>query len=173
MKSQANRKIVLVGFMGTGKSTVSRLIADELGWERFDSDEEIERSEGKRISELFIIGGEAGFREIESQTIARLLQRPEQAVIATGGGAVLLERNRELMLENSFVAALHADAEQIIARVKSDSSRPLLQGDVAANVHRIMEQRKHAYDFAHLVLDTTALSVNETAALIIEQLHSR
>lgn len=173
MKSQANRKIVLVGFMGTGKSTVSRLIADELGWERFDSDEEIERSEGKRISELFGISGEAGFREIESQTIARLLLRPEQAVIATGGGAVLLERNRELMLENSFVAALHADAEQIIARVKSDSSRPLLQGDVEANVHRIMKQRKHAYDFAHLVLDTTALSVNETAALIIKQLHSR
>ncbi|MFX3633385.1 MAG: shikimate kinase [Candidatus Pristimantibacillus sp.] len=173
MKSLANGKIVLVGFMGTGKSTVSRLIADELGWQRFDSDEEIERSESKRIAEIFEIGGEAGFREIESQTIAALLLRPEQAVIATGGGAVLLERNRERMLENSFVVALYADAEQIIARVKSDSSRPLLQGDVATNVHRIMEQRKHAYDFAHLILDTTTLSVNETAALIIEQLHSR
>ncbi|MFF2484180.1 shikimate kinase [Paenibacillus sp. NPDC058071] len=171
MERQAHRKIVLVGFMGTGKSTVSKLIAERLGWERFDSDEEIERRERKQIPQLFETVGEAGFREIESSVIDTLLSGPNDAVIATGGGAVLLERNRERMLANSYVVALTASAERIITRVKSDTSRPLLQGDVAANVHRIMEQRKHAYDFAHLKLDTSGMSAFEAADAIMERIN--
>ncbi|MFF2093546.1 shikimate kinase [Paenibacillus sp. NPDC058174] len=170
---EANGKIVLVGFMGTGKSTVSRLLADKLGWARYDSDEEIERLEGRKISDIFAAEGEAGFRAIESKTLISLLEAGGNAIIATGGGAVLLEGNRSAMLDNSFVVALKADAEHIISRVKSDTSRPLLQGDVAANVNRIMEARKHAYDFAHLQMDTTALTANEAAEAILLQLHSR
>lgn len=170
MNQEAGRhgKIVLVGFMGTGKSTVSRLLAEQLGYARFDTDEEIERSQGKRVAELFADIGEAGFRDLESGMIQELLSRKEPAIIATGGGAVLREANREAMLSGSLVVALKASAEQIIARVQSDSSRPLLQGDVAANVNRIMEQRRHAYDFAHLVLDTTSLNVHAVCATILQ-----
>lgn len=159
--------------MGTGKSTVSQLLSKKLGWIRYDSDEEIERTEQKRIAELFEAGGEAGFREVESRVICSLLELEEQAVIATGGGAVLLDCNRKAMLDNSLVVSLTADANQIIERVKSDRSRPLLQGDVASNVLRIMEQRRHAYDFAHLVLDTTTLTPAEVADIIIERLYNQ
>ncbi|MUT66769.1 AAA family ATPase [Paenibacillus sp. NEAU-GSW1] len=170
---RANNKIVLVGFMGTGKSTVSRLLADKLGWLRFDSDEEIERSEGRKISSIFQSEGEQAFRQIESSVLAKLLDADNNAVIATGGGAVLLERNRDAMLSHSSVIALMADAEHIIERVKSDTSRPLLKGDVAANVRRILDERKHAYDFAHLKLDTNALSAVEAAEAIIRFVENR
>ncbi|CAM3356094.1 shikimate kinase [Paenibacillus lupini] len=163
------RKIVLVGFMGTGKSTVSRLLAEQLGCSRYDSDEVIEQTEGT-ISKLFETYGEAGFRDIESKVLDSLLEVDARSIIATGGGAVLREHNREAMLKHGFVVALTADAEHIINRVKSDTTRPLLQGDVAANVHRIMEQRKHAYDFAHLQLDTTSLTPQEAAEVILQAL---
>lgn len=155
--------------MGTGKSTVSRLLAEQLGCSRYDSDEVIEQTEGK-ISKLFETYGEAGFRDIESKVLDSLLEAKGRSIIATGGGAVLREHNREAMLKHGFVVALTADAEHIIDRVKSDTARPLLQGDVAANVHRIMEQRKHAYDFAHLQLDTTSLTPQEAAEVILQAL---
>lgn len=164
---QRTSKIVLVGFMGTGKSTVSRLLAEQLGWSRYDSDEVIEQTEGT-ISKLFETLGEAGFRDIESKVLCSLLESGESAVIATGGGCVLRELNRESMLKHGFVVALTADAEHIIERVKADAARPLLQGDIAANVHRIMEQRKNAYDFAHLRLDTTSLTPQEAADRIVK-----
>ncbi|SFD61202.1 shikimate kinase [Paenibacillus catalpae] len=169
---QRTSKIVLVGFMGTGKSTVSRLLAEQLGWSRYDSDEVIEETEGK-ISKLFETYGEAGFRDIESKVLVSLLEAKESSVIATGGGCVLMEHNREFMLKHGFVVALTADAEHIIERVKSDTSRPLLQGDIAANVHRIMEQRKHAYDFAHLRLNTTSLTPQQAADMIMKALQDK
>ncbi|MCM3626364.1 shikimate kinase [Paenibacillus glycanilyticus] len=169
---QRTSKIVLVGFMGTGKSTVSRLLAEQLGWSRYDSDEVIEETEGT-ISTLFETLGEAGFREIESRVLVSLLEAEESSIIATGGGCVLMEQNRETMLKHGFVVALTADAEHIIERVKSDTARPLLQGDIAANVHRIMEQRKNAYDFAHLRLDTTSLTPQEAADMIMRALQEK
>lgn len=161
-------KLVLIGFMGTGKSSVSRLLADKLGCPRIDSDEEIERSENRKISEIFASDGEKGFRTIETSVLKRLLTSKEPAVIATGGGAVLLEENRNMMLENGFVTALHASPEQIIARVSADSSRPLLQGDLHDRVHTLLEQRKGLYDFAHLSVDTTELTVEEVVDQILK-----
>jgi len=162
-------KLVLVGFMGTGKSTVSKLLAERLNWRRIDSDEEIVLRAGKTIPELFAEGGEPLFRDKETDTLRALLSMDEPAVIATGGGAVLRERNRVLMLKQAFVVALKADEEHIISRVGNDSSRPLLQGDAAANVRRLLEERRAAYDFAPLVVDTTGLSPEEVCAAIIEQ----
>jgi shikimate kinase len=171
-KEQQN-KIVLVGFMGTGKSTVSRLLSGMLEWPRIDGDEEIERREGKAISAIFAESGETHFRTIETQTLQALLEANEPAIIATGGGAVLSPYNCELMLQKAFVVALKASPDHIIARVKSDTTRPLLQGDIRERVETLLEQRKDAYDFAHLVLDTTGRTAEEVASAIAQELRER
>ncbi|WP_169083197.1 shikimate kinase [Paenibacillus sp. PL91] len=163
------KKLVLIGFMGTGKSTVSKLLAEKLGWKRVDGDEEIERLENRLISDIFAADGEAGFRVIETNVLETILASEESSVIATGGGAVLSEINRELMLSKGFVVALKASPEQIIARVKTDTARPLLQGDAEERVNLLLEQRKHAYDFAHLTIDTTNMSAEEVVAAILTQ----
>ncbi|QAY65474.1 shikimate kinase [Paenibacillus protaetiae] len=166
--SAVTNKIVLVGFMGTGKSTVSRLLADELGWQRIDSDEEIVRREGRTVASIFEEHGEAGFRQIESEVIASIMNAPEPAVVATGGGAPLAAANREAMLAGGYVVALKADAAHIISRVKADTARPLLAGDAESRVPLLLEQRKTLYDFAHHMIDTTELTAEEVAALIVK-----
>lgn len=169
MERQPCNKLVLIGFMGTGKSTVSRLLAEELGWKRVDGDEEIERLENKLISNIFATEGEASFREIETKVLDMILASEDSCVVATGGGAVLSSTNRELMLSKGYVVALKASPEQIMARVKTDNARPLLQGDAEERVNMLLEQRKHAYDFAHLTIDTTSMSAEEVVATILEQ----
>lgn len=168
-KSGSSSKIVLVGFMGTGKSTVSKLLAEQLGWRRIDSDEQIERQSGKKISELFAEGGETYFRDIEAETLRSILESDEPAVVATGGGAVLRESNRTHMLRYAFVVALKADESQIVARVQNDTSRPLLQGNAAANVRRLLDERRTAYDFATVSIDTTGLTPDAVCRLIVDQ----
>lgn len=167
MNSKAPAKIILVGFMGTGKSTVSKLLSAQLGWKCVDIDEEIEQRAGKRISEIFAEGGEEAFRNIESEVLASILsEATSNAVIATGGGAVLRPINREVMLQYGFVVGLKADAEQIIARVSADTNRPLLEGDPSARVNMLLEQRKHAYDFAHYSVDTTHMTEEQVVHAI-------
>lgn len=159
--------IVLVGFMGTGKSTVAARLAARLGIERVDLDEAVEHEAGCTIAELFDTRGEAYFRDLESSMLERLLASDQPIVLATGGGAVLREANRAAMLRSGFVAALTASPEQIIARVAGDPSRPLLRGDVEERVHRLLEERKNAYDFAHIKIDTTDMTPAEVADRIL------
>lgn len=164
-------KLVLIGFMGTGKSSVSRELSAQLGWPRIDSDEDIVRRAGKSIADIFAHEGESRFRDIESDCLSDILLQSEPAIVATGGGAVLRESNREAMLAGSFVVALTADAESIIARVSQDEGRPLLQGDARERVYKLLEQRKGLYDFAHLIIDTTGLSVKDVAGRIINHMN--
>ncbi|MFD1955118.1 shikimate kinase [Paenibacillus thailandensis] len=161
-------KIVLVGFMGTGKSTVSRLLADELGWLRIDTDDEIVEREGRPIAAIFAEAGEESFRRIESEVIESVMNAPGPAVVATGGGAPLAERNRQAMLARGYVVALKADASHIIARVQADPARPLLAGDAENRVPLLLEQRRSVYDFAHSIIDTTSMTAEEVAAAIME-----
>lgn len=169
MGRQQLSKLVLIGFMGTGKSTVSKLLSEKVGCTRIDGDEEIEKLENKRVSDIFASDGEAGFRIIETKVLGTILEREDTCVVATGGGAVLSPINRELMLKNGFVVALKASPDQIIARVKTDPERPLLQGDAEERVNLLLKQREHAYDFAHFTIDTTNMSVEEVVAAILEQ----
>lgn len=171
MEEKQQTHIVLVGFMGTGKSTIGELLARRLGCSLIGIDEEIERRAGQRIAEIFAVKGEAAFRAGETEALMDALHSHKRQVISTGGGAVLAQRNRELMLSHGLVIALKADAEQIIARVSKDSSRPLLQGDVRERVYKLLEDRKEAYDFAHLTIDTTRLSVNEVVEQIWNHIH--
>ncbi len=162
------RNIVLVGLMGTGKSSVGQALASKLNWVFEDTDAAIERAQGMSITRMFAELGEPFFRQAESETIERTLQGVHQ-VIATGGGAVLTERNRMLMQRGGLVVALKASAETIIERVRSDQSRPLLQGGVEERVRHIMESRRHAYDFADLHVDTDGKTVGQ----IVDEICSR
>lgn len=170
---QRSETICLVGFMGTGKSTISKLLAEQLGCRRVDSDEEIERRIGCSISAYFAAEGEAAFRKLESEVLAGLLQEYTGGVISTGGGAVLAEYNRALMLANSFVVALKATDSDIIARTSHDATRPLLAGDGKQKALRLLEARRHAYDFAHFSVDTSSLTPEQAAAAIVAELEAR
>jgi shikimate kinase len=163
------RNVILVGFMGTGKSTVGKLLAERLKWSFTDMDEWIEREQKTRIRELFRLHGEAHFRTLESDALRRLLLGEKQ-ILATGGGAVLAQENRTTMLKNGFVVALTADSETIIHRVSSDQNRPLLQGNLEERVHMLLKERIHAYEFAHTAVNTTGLSVAEIVEQIIKRM---
>ncbi|MGN7765695.1 shikimate kinase [Paenibacillus sp. 22594] len=161
-----NKNIILVGMMATGKSTVGALLAEELGYELVDLDHVIIQNEGRSIAELFAEGGEEYFRKIESAVLKEMLEG-EGRIISTGGGAVLVPGNAEIMLQKGLVVALTATEEEIIARVSGDENRPLLAGNAQERVRAILEQRRDAYRFAHCTVDTTELSVAEVSECIL------
>lgn len=165
------KNIILVGFMGTGKSAVAAVLADKLGWSMVDTDERIVSEAGMSIPDIFERFGEPRFRELESEVLRRVTMQNRQ-VIATGGGAVLAEQNRRQMLENGLVVALVADPETIIQRVGADANRPLLKGDARKRVYEMMEQRKDAYRFAPVTIDTTGKSIGQVADLILREWQS-
>ncbi|MBB6677257.1 shikimate kinase [Cohnella lubricantis] len=155
--------------MGTGKSTVSQLLAKRLGWTRIDTDEEIVRRAGKSIPDIFASDGEQMFRDMESRVLRELLEESGR-VVATGGGAVLREENRRSMRAGGWVVALAADKPSLLARVAAGgdaAGRPLLAGDAEARIDALLAARRHAYDFAHATVDTSRLSPEEVAELLL------
>jgi shikimate kinase len=165
---KSRRNVILVGFMGTGKSTVSRLLAESLGWPSVDIDEEIVRRAGKSIPQIFADDGEMAFRDSESAALQSVLAGSRQ-VVATGGGAVLRDANRRAMLAGGWVVALTADKATLVQRVTGGAAagtRPLLAGDAEAKVTELLAARRHAYDFAHAAVDTSKRQPADIAALL-------
>lgn len=152
--------------MGTGKSTVGAVLAQMAGYRLIDLDERIEEETKCTIPELFAHQGEQFFRDTESALLRSVLQEGE-VVLATGGGAVLREENRSVMLGHGWVVALTADLESILERVGEDPNRPLLAGGARDRVSVLLEERKHAYDFAHLKIDTAGKSPDTLASEIL------
>lgn len=167
MKTPKQRNIILIGFMGTGKSTVGQAIADTLHYQFVDTDALVEKKAGCKISEIFASQGEAHFRQLEHEVMKEILQH-DQLVVSTGGGSVLREDNCAVMLANGQVIALTADTDHIIQRVSQDPNRPLLQGNVEERVHTLMAERKDAYQFADMTIDTTDVSVEDIVRIIQE-----
>jgi shikimate kinase len=145
-----DRPIVLVGLMGAGKTTVGRRLAKRLGLPFADSDEEIERSSGYTIAEIFERFGESAFRDGERRTIHRLIDgRPK--VIAIGGGAFMDESTRALILSRCTAIWLDADVEILVGRLRRLGHRPLLHGrDPRAVIEGLAELRNPVYAQAHL-----------------------
>ncbi|GAA0832135.1 shikimate kinase [Bifidobacterium pullorum subsp. gallinarum] len=160
------KNIILIGMMGTGKSTVGRLVADSLGYTLIDLDTEIEKLDGRTIPEMFEADGESYFREAESAALRSVLLR-KGIVVASGGGAVLSSENCEAMKQGGWVVALTADTASIVERVRGDVNRPLLAGDVEERVGRILDERKDKYLFADVMLDTVGRSAEEVATDIL------
>lgn len=160
------KNIVLVGFMGTGKSTVGKALAQKLDWAFVDVDFLIEQKEGRSIPELFSEYGEDYFRKTEEEQIAAVMQGQRQ-VVSMGGGAVLRQTNREAMSSHGLVVALSASAHTILERVKEDSNRPLLQGDREQKITQLLQERKNAYQFADIHINTDNLKVEEIVEAIL------
>ncbi|ASS74971.1 hypothetical protein CIG75_08210 [Tumebacillus algifaecis] len=167
------RRLFLIGFMGTGKTTIGHALAEELQFALYDSDREIVSREGMEISELFAEKGEAYFRRKECEMLAEL-SHCQDAVITTGGGAVLSSANRELMSKSGYVIALTASVDEIAIRVEQDRNRPLLQsqGELRTRIREMIEQRKGYYDFANLTVDTTGRSIESIKTEIMQNLSS-
>ncbi len=139
------RPVFLVGMMGAGKSTVGRLLARALHYDFIDCDAELEQRAGVRIATMFEVEGESGFRARESALLEELTLRPA-TVLATGGGAVLDERNRAWLRERGVVVFLDVDAAEIARRTRHDTSRPLLPAtDRRARIEELLDARLPLY----------------------------
>lgn len=168
--------ISLVGMPGGGKSTVGRLLARQLDIAYVDSDAEIEKDlGGESIKDYFAREGEASFRDLESRTIGRLLDSAiagQELVLATGGGAVLREINRDRLKAHSTVVYLRSSPEELFRRLRHDTQRPLLQvANPLAKLRELYGQRDPLYRrCAHFVLESSRPSVHGLANMILMQL---
>lgn len=155
------KNLVLVGFMGSGKSTIGRLAASELGLRFVDTDRVIEEREGMTVFWIFETKGEETFRAIESEVV-RDLAGQEGQVIATGGGVVLRPANIEALAVNGVLVHLSVDAPTAHARTAGHSHRPLLQGgDAVAKIETLLKSRKPLYDAIPNAVETAGRTTQE------------
>ncbi|WP_164962927.1 shikimate kinase [Rubrivivax sp. JA1026] len=161
----------LVGMPGSGKSTVGRHLARQLGLRFVDSDAEIERSLGISIRDYFAAHGEEAFRDLEQRTIDELTRQPG-CVLATGGGAVLRPANREALHSRTQVFYLRSTPEELFRRLRHDTTRPLLQvGDPQRRLRELFRDRDPLYRrCAHFVVETTRPSVPSLIGMVLMQL---
>jgi shikimate kinase len=163
------RNVVLIGFMGTGKSSVGRRVADSLGFSFVDTDQIVTDLAGKSIPAIFAEEGEAAFRDWESEALRRCAGSDRQ-VIATGGGIVTQPRNHELLRQAGYVIWLKASPEIVLRRVARNHDRPLLQtADPLATIRELLDSRLPLYRAcAQEEVNTSDLTLDETAHGITE-----
>jgi shikimate kinase len=165
------RKLVLTGFMATGKSAVGAMVARRLGWRLVDSDREIELRAGKSIVTIFAEDGEPRFRALEREVIADLAADPRPAVIATGGGALVDDDNYAALSRSGVIICLAARPEVIAARVaRSGAARPkLLESDqpIEERIKELLAARSAAYARALATIDTSELTHNQVAERVL------
>jgi shikimate kinase len=171
--------IVLIGLRGSGKTSVGRVLAADLGWPLADADARIEEIARMSIREIFARDGEARFREIERQAVRELAAR-DRIVIATGGGVVLNEENVRELRRGGFLVHLNAPPEVLVERVRKDGTtsarRPsLLPGlDDLAEMRRVAEARAPLYAAArHMELDVSTATPNDAAKAILGEARRR
>lgn len=158
--------IVLVGFMGTGKTSVGRRLASQLRMRYVDTDDIIERDSGRRISNIFSEDGEPAFRDLESKAVDKA-SKLYNYVISTGGGAVLRESNMEALKGNGIIFCLTATPEEIYRRVRHQSHRPLLQTpDALGKIQSMLVERRTSYAEADYMVRTTGRPFREIIGYI-------
>ena len=171
MQSKINN-IILVGPMGSGKTTIGRRLSERLSLIFFDSDHEIIDKTGVSIDHIFDVEGEKGFRDRESIVIKKLCATPN-IVLATGGGAIILGKNRELIKKAGTVVYLSSSVDQILRRTANSKTRPILEKSKnrRKTIIEILEARDSLYkDVASLIIDTNGKKLNEVIDEIIEAL---
>ena len=156
----------MIGFMGTGKSTVGRMLAEQLGKPLIDIDQHIEETEKRKINDIFKKEGEPYFRALEKKAV-RWASGKKGVVITTGGGAVIDPENTAALKEGGVLVALLAAPETVFKRIRNSRHRPLLKGDdMLSEIKRLMEIRKPYYDKADYKFETDGL----TSAQVVERI---
>ena len=163
-----SKNIVLVGPMGSGKTTVGRRLAHELNQVFFDTDHEIIDKTGVTIDHIFDIEGEEGFRERESKILENLCQM-SNIILATGGGIVILPKNRKILKNSGLVVYLSSSVNQLLKRTAKSKTRPLLENssDRRKTIIELLEARDVYYrEVASIVVDTTVKKLHEGIKII-------
>ncbi len=164
------RRVVLVGFMGVGKSTIGRLLAQRLGWDFCDLDRRVEIRAGQPIAEMFASRGEAAFREEERLAAESLLER-SQCVVAAGGGAWHEPATRELLARDSVSVWLQADLPTLQHRLPDNPARPLARD--RARMAALFAERQPSYRLADLSVETKDRSPHEIADQVAAYVRAR
>lgn len=158
--------VVLIGFMGTGKTAIGEAAAARLGYAFVDTDAVIEARAGRSISRIFAEDGEPAFRRLETQVVTAVAAQGG-SVIATGGGVPLSQENMRQLRRNGLIVALHAEPEAILARLGDGVERPLLGADPEGSVRRLLKERAAVYGAADLVIETSSLPVEAAADRVV------
>ena len=163
--------IVLTGFMAAGKSAVGRKLARRLGRDFIDTDALIETRAGRAIADIFEQDGEKEFRRIERETVAEL--EPERpAVIATGGGTFIDERNRDRLRTLGVVVCLVTSMETVVERSKKNAKRPLAAGG-RAQLEKLFRKRMPAYRQADVLVETDGLTIDQSVSRVLGMIEPR
>ena len=165
---ETSKNIVLVGPMGSGKPPVGRRLADEMSQDFFDTDYEVIAKTGVSIDHIFDIEGEEGFRERESKILENLCQM-SNIILATGGGIVILPKNRKILKNAGLVVYLSSSVDQLLRRTAKSKTRPLLENsnDRRKTIAELLESRDLYYrEVASVVIDTTGKKLHELINII-------
>jgi shikimate kinase len=169
---QNSRQIVniaLIGFMGTGKTSVGRLVADQLHFNYLDTDEMIQAATGKTIAEIFAANGEPAFRALE-ENVCRELAGKTQTVISAGGGLPVAPQNLASLKGHALVVCLWASPAKIWERVRNQTHRPLLHDpDPQGKIRELLAVRQPFYKQADILLNTESRSLREVAQQVVHQ----
>lgn len=161
--------IALIGFMGTGKTSVGRLVAEQLHFDYLDTDEMIQSATGKTITEIFSRDGESAFRALEEKVVQEISGR-ERLVIATGGGLPTNPKNLANLKTHALIVCLWASPEKIWERVKNQTQRPLLHdANPQEKIRELLAAREKFYKQADVLLNTELRSLREVAQQVIHQ----
>jgi shikimate kinase len=164
-----HKNLILVGFMGTGKSVIGHELARTLGFDFVDTDEMIMKKAGKTISGIFAEHGEPHFRDLETAAI-RSLVALDRHVVSTGGGCVQRDENWEAMRQAGLVVCLAARADVIYERTRRKPHRPLLQtADPLGRIRELLERRAPFYARADHTVDTSDLKIDEVVAEVLSR----
>ncbi len=158
--------IVLAGFMGTGKTSVGRILSARLNWPLVDTDAVIEELAGRPVPEIIRVEGESVFRRWEREACKRVATGKRQ-VVATGGGALLDPANRATLADGGLVVCLTCHPEEIVRRLAGDDTRPLLDPDPVTRIRELLDARASVYDALPHHVDTTTGSPEQVADEIL------
>lgn len=165
------KNLILIGFMGAGKTTVGKLLAKEKDMCFVDTDERIVSEQKREIPDIFLKDGEEYFRDLETELLLRMQEDTYHAVISVGGGMPVRKQNRELLRSLGCVVYLSASKQTILERVKNDVSRPMLNGgELEARVEQLMKDREALYrQTAHIDVRTDRRSVRQVLQIIEQE----
>jgi shikimate kinase len=167
-------KIILVGMMGAGKTTIGKLLSNQLAFNFIDLDRKIEEKSGVKINTIFEIEGEEGFREREYLALKEALAE-EKVVISTGGGVLVKDINRSLIQKSeAMVVYLKASLDILLGRLKNDKTRPMLNKDnKLLSLQKLLSEREPFYEnLADFIIDTSHLKTNDVLKTITEKMES-